>query len=251
MAQSTVRRPAAAPKGPGVRATPVRHGPSNALLKVVMALTGAVFTAFVFVHMIGNLKVYQGAEHFNAYAHWLRAAFEPVLPHEGLLWILRAFLLLCLVGHVWAAALIVIRARRARGPHPRRRIRPGSWLTRAMPTTGVVLLLFLVFHVLDLTLGARPAAPDAFQAATPEASSAYANVIASFSRWPASLVYILAMLALAAHLIHGIVAMVADLGIAGGPRFWGVLKLIALVLGLVIAIGNITIPLAVLTGALA
>ena len=120
-----------------------------------------------------------------------------------------------------------------------------------MPTTGVVLLLFLVFHVLDLTLGARPAAPDVFQAATPEASSAYANVIASFSRWPASLVYILAMLALAAHLIHGIVAMVADLGIAGGPRFWGVLKLIALVLGLVIAIGNITIPLAVLTGALA
>lgn len=66
MAQSTVRRPAAAPKGPGVRATPVGHGPSNALLKVVMALTGAVFTAFVFVHMIGNLKVYQGAEHFNA-----------------------------------------------------------------------------------------------------------------------------------------------------------------------------------------
>ena len=82
-----------------------------------MALTGTVFALFVLVHMIGNLKVYQGPEAFNSYAHWLRNAFYPVLPYEGLLWILRVVLLASVIAHIVCALILKSRARRARGGH--------------------------------------------------------------------------------------------------------------------------------------
>ena len=249
MVQPTVRPRSAAPHGRSPAAVRPR-GPSNVTVKVVMAVTGGVFALYVLVHMIGNLKIYQGPEHFNDYAHWLRAAFEPVLPHEGLLWIVRGVLVVCLLAHVYCSALLVVRARRARGAFRRKGLGREAFTARTMASTGVILLLFTVFQVLDLTLGAQPMAPDDFRAASTTSSDAYHNTVASFSRLPVSLFYILAMLALAAHLIHGIVSMVVDLGIAGGPKFWRILRLVALVIGLGVAIGNITIPIAVLTGGL-
>ncbi|WP_166788224.1 hypothetical protein [Cryobacterium glaciale] len=88
---------------------------SNFVCKTVMAVTGLIFSAFVLVHMFGNLKVFLGAGHFNDYAQWLREAFEPVLPYEGLLWVLRLALLASLAGHVTCAALLWRRARCERG----------------------------------------------------------------------------------------------------------------------------------------
>lgn len=222
--------------------------------KYVMAVTGLIFSAFVLVHMIGNLKVYQGPEAFNSYAHWLRNAFYPVLPYEGLLWILRVVLLVSVLAHVVCALLLKSRARRARGSTRARsaRRRRGLGLSvfaaRSMLTTGVVLLLFVIFHILDLTTGTRPAAPQGFQAATHESSFAYSNLVDSFSRWPASLVYIAAMLALALHLLHGLVSAVYDLGVGVGTGARNVLAAVALLVALVIALGNTTIPVAVLMG---
>ena len=71
---------------------------SSSTLKLVMALTGIVFAVFVTVHMVGNLKFYTGARHFDDYAHWLRTLAEPLLPYEGALWIFRVVLLACLVS---------------------------------------------------------------------------------------------------------------------------------------------------------
>jgi succinate dehydrogenase / fumarate reductase, cytochrome b subunit len=249
MAQPTVRPRPGAPHGHSAGTDRSRR-PSNVTAKLVMAVTGGILAAYVLVHMIGNLKIYQGAEHFNDYAHWLRTAFEPVLPYEGLLWIVRGVLLLCLAAHVYCSAVLVVRARRARGAHRRKGLGREALTARTMPATGVILLLFVVFHVLDLTLGAPPIAPDDFRTASATSSDAYANLVASFSRPPVALFYVLAMLALAAHLVHGIVSMVVDLGVAGGPRFWRILRLVALVIGLGVAVGNITIPVAVLTGGL-
>lgn len=223
-------------------------GISNATCKVVMALTGIIFGLFVLVHMIGNLKIYTGPEHFNGYAHWLRAAFVPVLPHEGLLWILRAFLLACLAGHLWCGWLVRSRGRASRGAVRRKGMAAPTWMARSMPMTGLILLGFLIFHLLDLTTGTAPVAADAFRGPELEASFAYSNVVASFTRWPVSLVYGLTMLALCAHLAHGLVSVLLDLGAA--PRRAAVKKAsaIALAIGLVVAIGNLTIPIAVLTG---
>lgn len=227
---------------------------SSVAAKYVMAVTGLIFSAYVLVHMIGNLKVYQGPEAFNSYAHWLRNAFYPVLPYEGLLWILRMVLLVSVIAHIVCALLLNARARRARGPvrAPSVRRRRGLGLSvfagRSMLVTGVVLLLFVIFHVLDLTLGTAPVGPSGFQAATHETSHAYSNLVDSFSRWPASLIYIATMVALALHLLHGLVSAVYDLGVGVGTKSRNVLSAVALLVALVVALGNITIPVAVLTG---
>lgn len=218
--------------------------------KLIMAATGAIFAIFVLVHMIGNLKIYQGPEAFNNYAHWLRVAFYPVLPYEGLLWIMRVVLLACLIGHVYCALLLRRRGATARGRWKRRGLGLDVFAARTMMVSGVVLLLFIIFHILDLTLGVRPMGPEGFEHATHEASYAYANLVASFSRWPVAAFYIIAMLCLALHLAHGVVSAVVDFGVGVRPRVFSALAGLGLLFGLVVAIGNITIPVAVLTGVL-
>ncbi|MEL4505271.1 succinate dehydrogenase cytochrome b subunit [Luteococcus sp. H138] len=237
-----------APTASVARGAGHNEGISNATAKVVMALTGVVFSLFVLVHMIGNLKIYTGPEHFNGYAHWLRTAFGPVLPHEGLLWILRLALLACLLAHLWCGWLVRSRARRARGGIRRKGMGLNRWAAQSMPWTGVILLGFLVFHILDLTTGTAPVATDSFQGPTAAASFAYANVIASFSRWPVALVYGLTMLALCAHLAHGLLSVVLDLGVTPGPKAVKSISAVALAVGLIVALGNLTIPVAVLSG---
>ncbi|MFZ2512326.1 MAG: succinate dehydrogenase cytochrome b subunit [Gordonia sp. (in: high G+C Gram-positive bacteria)] len=222
-------------------------GPSNVALKLTMALTGTVFALFVLVHMIGNLKVYTGAEHFDAYAHWLRTLAEPLLPYEGALWIFRIVLLICLLLHVGASAILVVRARRAKGPHRRRAMGWRRIPATLMPWTGVVLLVFIVVHILDLTTGTKPVAPQSFTTTTPATSYAFDNLVASFERWPMALFYMLVMLMLGLHLVHGLWMLATDYG-ATGAHLRQVWAVVAAVFAAVVAIGNISIPLAVLAG---
>jgi len=215
---------------------------SSFWVKVTMAVTGIIFAAYVLVHMIGNLKVFTGAGHFDAYARWLRAVFEPLFPHEGALWLVRAVLIVSLVLHVAGALVLGARARRARGRFPRRALPLRSFAARTMLATGIGLLGFVVFHVLDLTLGVQPVASAIFQAGTP-----YANLVASLERPGVAAFYMIAMLLLAMHLGHGLWTAAHDLG-ATGPR----LRRLALgasgALALAITLGNVGIPIAVLLG---
>ena len=219
-------------------------------LKVVMAVTGTIFALFVFVHMIGNLKVFTGAESFNEYAYWLRTVLQPFLPYEGLLWILRVVLLACLVAHVAAAAAIWVRGRASRGPHRRRGMWLRSFTTRSMLVTGILLLAFVVIHVLDLTTGTPGVATEAFRPATgPQDTYAYENLVVSLQRPVMAGVYILAMLALFLHLAHGLWTVVTDLG-GTGRRLREVAYLVAGGVALAVTLGNIIIPILVLLGVL-
>lgn len=227
-------------RGTGVRRLPL----SNFWAKITMAVTGLLFVAFVAVHMFGNLKVYTGREHFNEYAHWLREILVPFLPYEGVLWILRIVLLGSLAAHVACAVLLAWRAKRARGPVPRRGLALRSFTARTMLVSGIVLLLFVIFHVLDLTLGAQPVAAGGFVT-----GDAYGNLIASFQRPIVAIFYILAMIVLTAHLLHGIWAAAIDLG-ATGKRLRAVAAWAAFLVSAAILLGNISIPLAVMIGVL-
>lgn len=218
---------------------------SSFAAKTTMALTGTVFTLFVLVHMVGNLKVYGGPDEFNAYAHWLRFAFSPVLPPESLLWALRILLLLCLLAHVWCGVLLWLRARRARGRH-RPRLNLGRWASATMLPTGLVLLAFIGFHLLDLTTGHLGAE---FRPATADQSFAYQNLVASFSRPWAGGIYLATMLVLAMHLGHGIWTACHDVG-ATGARARAIGKILALLVPLLVALGNASIPISVWTGVL-
>lgn len=221
---------------------------SNVLAKYIMAVTGIIFGLFVFVHMYGNLKVYTGPEHFNAYALFLRTLFEPLFPYEGFLWVFRIVLLACLISHVGCAFLISSRAKKARGAHKRRGLRGfKSFTARTMLVTGIVLLLFIIFHILDLTAGVA-VAPEGFQHGSEAGSFAYQNLIASFQRPLASLVYIVAMVILFLHLAHGLWAAVYDFGVTVSEKVRSWIILIAGVFALIVMLGNISIPIAVLTG---
>lgn len=222
--------------------------PSTVTLKVTMAVTGTVFALYVLVHMIGNLKVYTGAPHFDAYAHWLRTLLEPLLPYEGALWIFRVVLLVCLIAHVVASFMLVARARRARGSFRRRAMGWRRLPATLMPYTGLVLLVFIVIHILDLTTGTTPVASDQFIATTQDSSHAYHNLVTSFERWPMAAFYIIVMVLLGMHLVQGLWSVFNDFGATGRRlRQFGIA--VALLLSAVVMVGNISIPVAVLVGA--
>lgn len=236
----------ATPSGvPSARRRPVRRAPAlpTWVAKTVMAVTGLIFTSFVVAHMIGNLKVFSGAASFDGYAAWLRTLLEPLVPPEGVLWALRVVLVLSLVAHVWCSVLLLRRSRASAGPHRRRTgVTVSSFGARSMVLTGVVLLLFVVFHVLDMTTGTTPVATEAF-----ESGSAYANLVASFSRpWVAAF-YAVTMVLLAVHIAHGVRTAAGDLGVTG-VKGRAIVTVVGGGAATAVLLGNAAIPLAVQAG---
>jgi len=212
-----------------------------------MAWTGLVFGLFVLVHMVGNLKAYLGPQEFDSYAMWLRHMLEPAAPYSGVLWAIRVVLLACLVGHVACAYILWRRARAARGPFGRKGLPLRSFAARTMPITGVVLLLYIFFHILDLTTGTRPVASAQYTPLTEARSFAYENLVHSLDRPWVSAIYIFTMLLLGLHLSHGLWLAVNDLG-ATGHRLRQVSVALAGIIAIAVVVGNISLPVAVLTG---
>jgi succinate dehydrogenase / fumarate reductase cytochrome b subunit len=208
--------------------------------KYVMAVTGIVLMGFVLLHMIGNLKLYLGAASMDAYSAWLREVGEPALPRQVLLWIVRIVLLVAVVLHIDSAARLARSSRRAR---PVRYAAPQTYAaadfaSRTMRWTGPIIALFVIFHLLDLTWGT--ANPD-FVHGDP-----YANTVASFQRVPVAIVYVLANLALALHLYHGAWSLFQSMGWSGVLNAWR--RRFAIAFAAVIAVGNVSFPIAVLLG---
>jgi succinate dehydrogenase / fumarate reductase, cytochrome b subunit len=208
--------------------------------KFVMAVTGIILFGFVFAHMIGNLKIYTGEEHFIEYAHFLRVVGAPLFGNSQLLWIMRLVLLISVVLHIVAAYQLTMISRRSRPvAYARRRDVQASYASRTMRWGGVIILLFVIYHLLHFTFGS---AHHDF-----ERDNVYHNVVSSFQLWYVSLFYILAMLALGMHLRHGLWSMFQSLGL-NNKRWNGLLRAFATVFAVVVVAGNISIPIAVLLG---
>jgi succinate dehydrogenase / fumarate reductase, cytochrome b subunit len=209
--------------------------------KYVMAITGIIGLGYVFAHMVGNLKMYFGPEELNTYAHWLRDLGYPALPHTALLWMMRMVLIVALVLHVHAAYALTVMNRRARRTSysSDRDWVAANFAARTMRWTGVIVLLFIAFHLADLTWGQ----------ANPEfvKGEVYDNVVASFSRPLVSAFYIVANLALGVHIYHGAWSLFQSMG-WNKPRFNPWRKQFAIGFTAVIVIGNLSFPVAVLTG---
>jgi len=205
-----------------------------------MAITGAMFVLFVIVHMLGNLKVYLGADHFNAYAHGLRTMGAPFLGYGQALWIMRGVLLLAVLLHILAAWQLTRMSWAATGP--RYKMRPSlelSYASRTMRWGGVLLALFIVFHLLHLTTGTVH--NDFIE------GDAYHNLVTGFQVPVVSGFYMAAMVALGLHLYHGTWSAFQTLG-WDGPRIRRVRRPLAAAIALVVVIGNISIPVSVLAG---
>ncbi|MFJ7157059.1 succinate dehydrogenase [Streptomyces sp. NPDC101118] len=207
--------------------------------KTVMAVSGLVMLAYLVVHMLGNLKIFFGAEDFNAYADWLRHMGEPFLHSHWGLWAARVVLLAAVVAHAVSAYQLSrrdIKARPVKYAHTRRR---ASYATRTMRWGGIILGLFIVWHLLDLTtLTVNERA---------WAGHPYENVLATFSTWYGNVIYITAMLALGLHVRHGFWSAAQTLGAGNATRDRS-LKATANLLALVLTAGFISVPVAVMTG---
>lgn len=220
--------------------------PPSWVLKVALAVTGSVFVIFVIFHLFGNLKVYSGAEAFDHYAEWLKQdLLYPLLPHGVFIWVFRAVLSLCLVIHVWAALIVWRRGRKARGGHSRTGKRKSVLPSHTMLVSGLVLLFFIVFHILDLTVGAPPVATEQFVD-----GSAYANLVYSFQRPAVSIFYMLAVGLLTVHVARGVLNLANDFG-ATGKRLRQVIVWLSGLVALYLLVGNLSIPFAVLIGVVA
>lgn len=241
----TMERRTVAPVNPRSRRPapwPVEFYRSAVGKKWVMAVTGIVLMGYVFAHMVGNLKLYMGAEDINHYGEFLRELLVPILPRTVTLWLMRVALILAFAFHIHAAAALTVMNRRARaagGYISKRDYEAANAASRSMRLTGVVIALFVLWHLADLTWGTVN--PDFVR------GDVYRNVVASFDRPLVSLFYIVANVALGIHLFHGSWSLFQSLG-WNNPRWNSWRRWFAAAFAGVVMIGNVSFPIAVLTG---
>lgn len=204
--------------------------------KIVMAVSGLLMLAFVVVHMLGNLKIFFGAAEFDSYAHWLRSIGEPIVHETWFLWIQRFVLTIALVAHIWAAASLSRQDLKAR-PVKYQARRKGGYATSTMRWGGVILLAFIVYHILDLTMGVANPDPDA---------GPYGRVVADFNIWYITLAYVVAMGALALHIAHGLWSAANTLGV--NPATTAAYRSVAVAVSAAITIGFLLVPFGVVLG---
>jgi succinate dehydrogenase / fumarate reductase cytochrome b subunit len=249
MTQSTVTSKAVVDRERVVVRSPI---PSNRLVaiwssvigkKIVMAVTGGVLVLFVIVHMIGNLKIFSGPEEINAYSRFLREVAYPELANGQLLWIVRIVLLTCAVLHIVAATQLSRLSWNARpvGYESKKDVET-SWGALTMRWGGILLAVFIVFHLFHMTAGMVGFQPGQF-----EHLMVYQNAIAGFSVVPISVFYIVAMAALCLHLDHGIWSMLQTLGCTTTENTKG-LRILSRTVAIIIFVGFISVPISVLAG---
>ena len=217
--------------------------------KYVMAITGIIGILFVIGHMIGNLKMYLGVVSegderlydIDIYGEFLRELLVPILPHGIFLWIMRIVLIAAVLLHIHAAYSLTVLNRKARPVKYQspRDYQVANFASRTMRWTGIIVALFIVWHLADLTWGWVN--PDFVRGA------AYRNLDASLSRIPVAILYIVANIALGIHLFHGTWSLFQSMGWSS-PRFNRWRRGLAVGVATIIVDGNVSIPVAVLAG---
>jgi succinate dehydrogenase cytochrome b subunit len=210
--------------------------------KWVMAVSGIILLGYVLAHMVGTLKVFLGEEQINTYAEWLRDLGEPALPRTVVLWAMRTVLIAAFFFHILAAYQLT-RMNHAARPvkyQSPRDYAAANFASRTMRWTGVIVLLFLIYHLLDQTWG--PANSDFIR------GNPYHNMFISFDRVPVAIVYILACIALGIHMFHGAWAMFNSLGI-NNPKYNLWKRYFAGAFSVVVTVGYVSMPLLIVTGA--
>ena len=207
--------------------------------KVVMAVTGIMLVGFIVGHMVGNLKAFQGAEKLNSYAEFLREVGYPIFGHGELLWIMRGGLIVALVLHILSATQLALQARAARPVKYQKGVHlEDSYASRTMRWGGVIIFLFVLYHLAHLTVGS--AHPNFVT------GEVYGNLVVGFQAgWPVA-IYSLAVVLLGFHLYHGIWSAIQTLGLnQGDPNRW---RGLSAAFAILIVIGFLTVPAAVLAG---
>ncbi len=223
-----------------------KAGRSTVALKALMAVSGLILILYLLAHMYGNLKVFAGQHAFDEYAEHLRTIGEPILPRTGLLWIIRVVLLASVIAHAYSAIVLWRRAKQARGGSKRyystknRRGVQRSYASFTLRWGGIIILLFVIYHLLHLT--ANVIAPGG------ASDSPYQRVVNGFQIWWVVLSYLIAMIAVGFHLRHGVWSALTTLGANTSALGRQRLNLLAYVVSGVITIGFLLPPFGILFG---
>jgi succinate dehydrogenase / fumarate reductase cytochrome b subunit len=209
---------------------------------MLMAVTGIVFILFVLVHMYGNLKAFSGHDAYNTYAEHLRSIGEPELPHEGMLWAIRSVLLVSLVVHVACAFVLWRRKNRARTTrYVVKKSNASTFSSHWMRWGGVTLLLFIVWHLLNFTVGK-------VNVAGGRTDDPYDLLVDSFQVWWLTVIYLVAMAALGMHLRHGVWSAAQTLGLTNNASARRNANVLGVLVAVVIAGGFSLVPIFTLFG---
>jgi len=207
-----------------------------------MAVTGVVWVGYLVLHVAGNLQAFMGQAKINAYSALLHG------PAVELLWLVRAVLLVSLVLHVTMAFQLTRAARAARpDDYKRREPQVSTIASRTMRWGGVLILIFVIFHVLHFTT--RHVDPAGF-ATTMDAAGRYdiyGNVVGSFRIWWVTVVYLVAVAIVGLHLWHGVWSFGRSLGVAR-PSDRPLRRRFAPWLAIAIWLGFSLVPIAVMAG---
>jgi succinate dehydrogenase / fumarate reductase cytochrome b subunit len=217
---------------------------STVALKALMAVTGLLLISYLIAHMYGNLKAFAGPEAFNEYAHHLRTLGEPILPYSGALWLIRVVLIISVNGHMYAAFTLWSRARKARGGLRRyhsNKARLGVQRTYASFTLrwgGVVILLFVIYHLLHLTWNiVHPGGA---------AAEPYDRLVNGFQIWSVVLAYTIAVIAVGLHVRHGTWSALTTLGANTSSLARRRLNVLAYAVAGLLTVGFLLPPFAIL-----
>lgn len=209
---------------------------------MLMAVTGIIFILFVLVHMYGNLKAFSGHDAYNEYADHIRTIGEPMLPHAGLLWVIRAVLIVSLAIHVTCALVLWRRKQRARTTkYVMKKNNSSTFSSHWMRWGGIALLLFVVWHLINFTIGK-------VNVSGGPTDDPYDLLVDSFSTWWLTVIYLLAMGALAMHLRHGTWSAAQTLGLTNNARARRNANVLGYIVATVIAGGFSLVPVFVLAG---
>lgn len=208
--------------------------------KYIMALTGLGLIGFVILHMLGNLQIFLGAEALNHYAQTL----EDLGP---LLWMARSGLFTIFVIHLGCALTLARRNAKARpDPYIKHATIQASWASLYMIQTGIVILIFVIYHILHFTLGVIDPSTMIHPPVGEHHHDVYQMVVGAFRQWPVALVYIVAQFFLAAHLWHGASSLFQSLGL-NHEKYNKLIRCFGPALATLIFIGNSAIPVAAFT----
>ncbi|MEM0896765.1 MAG: succinate dehydrogenase cytochrome b subunit [Verrucomicrobiota bacterium] len=212
--------------------------------KIIVAVTGLGLLLFLAGHLAGNLLIYAGEHAINEYAVWLKG-----FGHGVGIWAARFGLLAMIVAHI-ATTIALVRQNRAARPqrYAHESTVQASGSSRIMIWSGIIILVFVVYHVMHFTLGVGN---EYYSNSTYKMEDGHHNVykmvIDGFSVWYVSAFYIFAMALLCSHLSHGFSSVFQTLGLRT-ERTWPIIQTSGLLYAAIIFFGNISIPISIMAG---
>jgi succinate dehydrogenase / fumarate reductase cytochrome b subunit len=207
-------------------------------MKIVMAVSGGLLALFLVAHVLGNLEIFGGAEAINRYGAMLRI-FPP------LLWAMRIGLLTLVVLHIISAIRLSSLNRAARpARYAQSKTQATTFAARTMLLSGILLAAFIVYHILHFTV--RTVVPE-YREMTDALGrhDVYKMVTDAFGHPLVAFFYVFSMLLLGLHVSHGVSSMLQTLGVTH-PRYHPAIRRLGPVFAVLIVIGFISVPLAVL-----